>query len=449
MEIDNATLSKAAQAIFAQETDFSRQHRFDTQPHLHLLGTGVDVVACAETVMAARITAPCLTLAPRIAVRTSTAMGNLYDVATCAPNFDWNCNPAGTDGELLAVEMLRSLVGLATDYSIMQAGLGKFFPHLNEALLLTYHSTTYAKPRDVSHKLVAYGVEPSLAKPFIVRNCDHRRGLPYTESFCADVDFAALRLQVQADLDQGLVPQLLILRPAATATLYGQLDQAKAVARQFDLILFLDLSRIGVQTLQPGLLSAVDADFVFLDLTEISHLSSGVLFLKDREQYAKNIVNPPQEYLQTPKGHQPAMDSTPTDAASKRLTEHEFVPHDFNVGFGNFVAWQRFLFFAMAKGKRGIAQELASQAKNVETISEKAKKLSFVTEQKTTNNAVYVRLKCKAQDLAKKFREATHFLPFESLGDSQIAVLHAPLDPLLETDLDDYFKRLTNIVESL
>lgn len=448
MKVSTEEFHEAGQTVILQDIDEKKQQKFAVAGKNCLLGTTAPAAKCASQVMAGRIQSDSITLAKRPTKRSSTALGGLYELLATSPNFDWMCNPAGADGELITAEMLRTFLGLPDCYSFPKGGLGKFMPHIHEALMLVYHGTSYTHPVKETGLLVAYGVEAKHVKPFLFCNCEHVKQTPYKDVFRTHFDTEEFKKIIKKDKELGFMPHFLVIRPATIKELHENEKLWIDLANELELIHFLDLSLLGVQVLKEGILSKIDSPFVFLDLTEIGHLSSGILFLQDRAAYSANISNPPQEYLNHPEDFKRHL-RTGEPEVPQKLTDHKFEAHGFNIGFSNFVSWQRILFFLIAKGKKGIQRELDNQTKNVKAIFHKLEGTRLAKSLLSLENAVLVQLPCKARDIAKVFQEKEGFLPYDFIGSEDVALLQAPLDVLDDKELDLYFQKLTEAYETL
>jgi hypothetical protein len=407
-----------------------------------------DVVSVTSRVLDKKTFSSTLSLQKRMEPSSAAFMAEMMDCASGAANFDWSSNPAASDGEIIACEMIRKMSGLKKAYSFSDGGLELFLPHINEALLLCYHSTTYNRGIEAAPQLVVYGVNDSLKrKPFQFRNCSHVRATPYTDEFRTSPDFSKLRETILEDINGGLIPHFLICTVTELNTVLRVVEISQMLASEFDMKLFIDLSPLGIQVLSEDCCVSFDADFVYLDVSEASHLSSGVLFLQDKNTYEKNIVNPPQEYLKQPDalpGSSPIANTT----ASIQQAKKKFDAYDFSIGFSNYVSWQKFLFYAVAKGKKGIREAIDKQKSNLNMISKVATQAAIVEGIKVQQNYVIAKLKKDPRLIASEFIGSSRPVPFEIMNDSSINLVrfYAPLGQLQMTEVESLFDLLNNFV---
>lgn len=451
MFLDKSQLVDSCKTVVQRITDLDKPSclKLDTRP-----GQGGQALRLAETtktVIESRSLAKTSSFAKRIQPNEGAVVGDLLDTFAGAANFDWSCNPAASEGQTIACEMLRKQVGLNTAYSFAHGGLELFTPHVNEALLLCYHSTTYNKPSSIGHKLVVYGVEdPLMTKPFQMRNCSYIREMPTSDTLKTVPDLSALQSQIEFDLEKGLSPHFLVFRPQTCDALSRHYAQMRNLSERYKLHFFLDLGALGIQALRPGLCKEVDAEFVLFDMAEASYLSSGVLFLKDKGSYGKNIVNPHQEYLQNPtKNASPAISSNASNASSivVNKAEAKLDVHDFIIGFSYYVSWQKFLFYCISKGKNGIASDLACQASNCELIQLALAQLSFVKETQALDGKVAALLLCSGKELSEAFYKKYNCLPFEvSPTSNNLIYLHAPTNAMTRTEVFEFVDNIKTLL---
>lgn len=399
-----------------------------------------------NNVLANRKQKKIISLCKTLEATPATFMAEMSDNCSNAANFDWNCNPAASEGQIAACEMLRKLANLNESFSFAQGGLELFLPHINEALLLCYHSTTYRRKMDSVHKLVAYGIDDPLhKKPFYIRNCFNLRPTQYTDQFRTTHDVFALRNTMLEDQKNGLIPHFLICPVSNLSTMSQTIDSYQKLAKEVDLNLFVDLSPLGPMAMTENCCQSIKSDFVYFDMSEASHLSSGILYLRDKANYEKNIVNPHQEYLQQPKSNQITNSIHSVQQNENSLSKPRFDAHDFIIGFSNYVSWQKYLLFVMSKGKKGIREALQIKKDNIALVSEFALKSNLVEEIKLQDNYIVAKLKINCRQLFVKYKEEYQSSPFELLDtvSEELIQLHVPLLTRIEpVQISGYFKIL-------
>ena len=392
-----------------------------------------------------------LSLKKQILPTTSSQMAGLLRDFRSSPDFDYHCNPAASDCEVIICEMVREHVGLNTVFSMRETGLGKISPYLNEALLLCYHSTVYTRPQAQEYNLVVYGVAPHSPqeRAFRFRNVRHLRPFSYTDEFEGEIDLAKLEQTIKADKESGLIPHFLFVSVKdAKQFIASQHSKLDSICKEHGLKVYLDFSEVGLQVMERGLMKGIEPDFASLDLTELCGLSSLIFYIKDRRAYKEKVVNPPQEYLKIFNA-KPSEEATgKADHSSdhkKKLTEIEFTAHDYNVGFGNPVALDKMLACIIKLGRKGLAHLLQVQRDNVELILSSFSKCSFVKKIRPLSNHVEVLIEPRVQDVNQRIVALTNgFSCFEF--DSRrphVLSLHAPLVQLDQSHLQSLQAAMT------
>lgn len=291
-------------------------------------------------------------------------------------------------------------------------GMGRLAPNRNEILLLCFHSTVYQRVAEVlaelksekiksdtncsanseqswqgllnlgeededgltaeiESRLVVYGLDGSrdTQRPFIMRNCMNLRKANYNEE--GDLDITALENQLLKDTKSGLIPHFLVYTvknvKALTEASSGntEFETLKNLASKYQLKVLVDLScpTISKVPLYENHCSIYNSlDFVVLDLTPYCGMSTFMYFLKDEKNYKTNIANVYQEYLEqkqtvhsdssTPEKNE--KDSAENGSSQKKLTDHNFSVHNYNIGFGNIVGTESVFLFLSSLGKEGL-----------------------------------------------------------------------------------------------
>src|SRR3990167_9475821 len=323
-----------------------------------------------------------LALRKQLDLTVPYVVGALHEGAFPGANFDYHSNPAAAEGESLVCEMIRKLVGLGEAYSLKSNGLGKIAPTFNEVLLLCYHSTVYSQPLEKEADLVFYSNVPDIR--WIQRALSVRNNLRFNHIERSEVgkvshtDIQAISAQFDEDRSKQLTPHFLHYFVTDWRDLSESvLKSLQELTLQHKVKLMIDLSGLGIQSLQENKLNDVQADFVVLDLFQFCGTSSHIFFLKERESLKENLVNIPMEYLKTYAdlvSQKPAADQQ----TKSRISDAEFTAHDYNIGFGNFVPWERLLLLLRSLGKKGIRKALETQTNNLSLIQNALQKQKWV-----------------------------------------------------------------------
>lgn len=297
----------------------------------------------------------------------------LHEGAFPSANFDYNSNPAAAEGESLVCEMVRKLVGLHEHYSLKSNGLGKIAVTFNEVLLLCYHSTVYVHPQEVEAKLVLYTTAQDageLQKVLSIRNCQHWRKVTTSQTDPVQSNLLErLKESIEADVDAKLIPHFFHYQIQRLSELNSEhLKKLQELTQKHKIKVLLDATNLGVQVLRELSFQHADADFVAIDLAQLGGPSSNIFFLKERFSFREKLVNVPMEYLKT---YSDLVTNTTKTASldSKRVCDVEFTAHDYNIGFGNFVPWERLLLVLRSLGKKGIRMALETHSKNLNSMN--------------------------------------------------------------------------------
>lgn len=424
---------------------------FDLSDKLPHMGDKKLLKDVTNSTLDSKISSKILCLNKSMSTTSEAVMGEISDMVSGSANFDWNSNPANADFEVIACEFVRKLTGLKNEYSYAQehiehGGLGVFLPHDNEALLLSYHSTVYDRGHELAHKFVVYGINrPERHKPFLFRSCTLVFETPFKDDLKTIHDIDALRTQIKGDIEKGLIPHFLVCPISDLDSMEHLIDEYQAIASEFGLKLFIDLSELGIQVLKEPKCSKINANFILFDMSELSHLSSAVLFLKDLKTYAKTIASPPMEYLKQPKSLVTETKTKPED--KKTHLVEKLNAYDFTIGFSNYVSHERFLYVCLAKGKKGILEDIRIQHENLNSIARLLSSSSIVDHSKQMANHVVAHLKSNSHELAAAFRKVYKTTPFHLVkNNSHLVKFYAPLSVKLE---EEQVRLLLSALETL
>ena len=293
----------------------------------------------------------------KLHVSEESVMGGMYGLYNNTPSFDYKCNPAGSDGEILACDMVRKMVGLPVDYSLLSNGLGKMYACFNEILLLCYHTSLY-NIQDTS-KQVCYIDDESSKKALMIRNCENIRQVQYKKGkFPVSIDIHGVVEQVKRDVEEGLNPHFFVYKVFNIQDVSSEEFRSNiSTLQSHNIHILLDLSPLGIQTLREGLLSDIKGiEYVHIDVSKLTHTSSNILYMLDRHVYKHNIMNS-NSMTVLEKYSNVSYDNS-------MITDNDYSSYHYIVGFGNYVQWYRLLFLLVGKGKAGLRKMVEMQKNN-------------------------------------------------------------------------------------
>ena len=348
-------------------------------------------------------------------------IGALHEGAFPSANFDHNSNPAAAEGESLLCEMVRKLVGLHEHYSLKSDGLGKMAVTFNEILLLCYHSTVYAHPQEVEAKLVFYTTAQNvgeLQKVFSIRNSQHWRKVCSNQTDQVQPHlFEWLKKAIEADVDAKLIPHFLHYRIESLSELDSEhLKKLHELSQKHKIKVLLDATNLGVQALRELSFQHVDADFVAIDLSQLGGPASNIFFLKERFSFREKLINVPMEYLKT-YSDLVTDNSKVVSKDSKRVCDVEFTAHDYNIGFGNFVPWERLLLVLRSLGKKGIRNALETHSKNLSLINSLLKEQNWAKDSKI--HPAHIEVPLEKEHATRALSQLPSFVQAELFLDEQ------------------------------
>lgn len=205
-----ASVASIYEHVHVASPNVSKEIRLPVKP---IPTSPCPVTEVTNSVLQHVVSCDTLSLKKQILPTSSSQMAGLLRDFRSSSDFDYHCNPAASDCEVIVCEMVREHVGLKDVFSMRETGLGKIALYLNEALLLCYHSTVYSRPQAQEYKLVICGVFPRSPqeRAFRFRNVQHLRSFSYTDEFEAEIDLAKLEQTIKADKEAGLVPHFMFV----------------------------------------------------------------------------------------------------------------------------------------------------------------------------------------------------------------------------------------------
>ena len=123
MFLDKSQLMDSCKTVIRSMGQLEKPSTFAIATVMSETKTSTRLADCTQAVIGARKIKGIQTLTRMIAPNEGAVVGELLDTFAGAANFDWSCNPAASEGQTIACEMLRKQVGLNESYSISGGGL--------------------------------------------------------------------------------------------------------------------------------------------------------------------------------------------------------------------------------------------------------------------------------------------------------------------------------------
>jgi len=281
--------------------------------------------------------------------------GEVFKQVNSSPDFSWSSNPASADTEIILGEMLRSKIGVSDQFSFRTNGLVKACLSKNDSLLLSEMSSRCKFSQDA--KKVVYGGE-NLAewKALRLGNITEFRSLSYVDEFGRIVDVVDLEKLIVNDMESGLTPYFVIISLRDSCP--EALQKLLLLKKEYKFELFLDLAEMDLNSLEPSNLPIEElneSDYIHLDLSKLSGLSSSFLFCKDRNALSNAFTGTDREYFKTSNAE---LKSNPR--SREFLTDTKYDAHKYNIGFGHETSVFRLFYTVHYLGADGILEWINS-----------------------------------------------------------------------------------------